>query len=137
MAGGHLGGGGDQDHRGARQLAPVEGHVPGLVEQAALLLVRGIVFFIHHHQPQAGQRGEDGGAGPHHDIHFSHHDAAPLIHPEGLGQTAVEQGDPGAEASPEGLGHGVGQGDLRRQDQDLTSLPGGRRSGKPRFCRWP
>ena len=121
MAGGHLGGGGDQDHGGARQLAPVEGHVPGLVEEAALLLVGGVVFFIHHHQPQAGQRGEDGGAGPHHDIHFSHHDAAPLIHPEGLGQAAVEQSDPGTEAPPEGLGHGVGQGNLRRQDQDLAS----------------
>ncbi len=121
MAGGHLGGGGDQDHRGARQLAPVEGHIPGLVEEAALLLVGGVVFFIHHHQPQAGQGGKDGGAGPHHNIHFSHHDAAPLIHPKGLGQAAVEQGDPGAEALPEGLAHGVGQGDLRHQDQDLAS----------------
>ncbi len=121
IAGGHLGGGGDQDHRGARQLAPVEGHIPGLVEEAALLLVGGVVFFIHHHQPQAGQGGEDRGAGPHHNIHFSHHDAAPLIHPKGLGQAAVQQGHPGAEAPPEGLGHGVGQGDLRRQDQDLAS----------------
>ena len=121
IAGGHLGGGGDQDHGGARQLAPVEGHIPGLVEEAALLLVGGVVFFIHHHQPQAGQGGKDRGAGPHHNIHFSHHDAAPLIHPKGLGQAAVEQGDPGAEAPPEGLAHGVGQGDLRHQDQDLAS----------------
>ncbi len=121
IAGGHLGGGGDQDHRGARQLAPVEGHIPGLVEEAALLLVGGVVFFIHHHQPQAGQGGKDRGAGPHHNIHFSHHDAAPLIHPKGLGQAAVEQGDPGAEAPPEGLAHGVGQGDLRHQDQNLAS----------------
>ena len=80
------------------------------------------MFFIHHHQPQAGQGGEDRGTGPHHNIHFSHHDAAPLIHPKGLGQAAVQQGHPGAEAPPEGLGHGVGQGDLRRQNQDLASL---------------
>ena len=79
------------------------------------------MFFIHHHQPQAGQGGKDRGAGPHHNIHFSHHDAAPLIHPKGLGQAAVEQGDPGAEAPLKGLGHGVGQGDLGQQDQDLAS----------------
>ena len=79
------------------------------------------MFFIHHHQPQARQGGKDGGAGPHHNVHFSHHDAPPLIHPKGLGQAAVQQGDPGTETLPEGLGHGMGQGNLRRQDQDLAS----------------
>ena len=112
VVGGDLGGGGDQNHRGGRELAPVEGHVPGLIEEAAFLLVGRVVLFVHHHQPQAGQGGEDRGAGPHHHVHLTQDDAAPLVQAGGLGEAAVQHGDPRAEAGAEGLGHGVGQGDL-------------------------
>ena len=118
---GDLGSGGDQDHRGGRELAAVKGHVPGLIEQAAFLLVGRVVLLVHHHQPQAGQRGEDRGAGPHHHVHLSQDEAAPLVQAGRLGEAAVQHGDPGAEALPEGLGHGVGQGDFRQQHQDLAA----------------
>ena len=110
VIGGDLGGGGDQDHRGARQFAPVQGHVPGLIEQAAFLFVGRVVLFVHHHQPQAGQGGEDRRAGPHHHVHFSQDDAAPLVQAGGLGEAAVQHRDPGAEAQAEGLGSRGGSG---------------------------
>ncbi len=112
VIGGDLGGGGDQNHRRGRELAPVEGDVPGLVEETAFLFVGGVVLFVHHHQPQAGQRGEDRGAGPHHHVHLTQDQTPPLVQAGGLGEAAVQHGNPGAEAGTEGPGHGVRQGDL-------------------------
>ena len=93
-----------------------------MVSGSIFLFIGGVVLFVHHHHPQAGEWGKDGGPDPHHDVGFPRPDAKPLIEPLARRQRTVKQGDPVPEAGPESFRSPGGEGDLRDEDQRLPSL---------------
>ena len=53
----------DQHRRARAQPSADDGHVAGIVDDAVLLLERGLMLLIHHHQAEVGKRQEQGRTG--------------------------------------------------------------------------
>ena len=86
------------------------------------MLVGRVVLLVHHDEAQAGEGRKDCGAGPHRHRSLARGQAPPLVEALAVAQAAVQQGHPFPEAPAELQGHGVGEGDLGEEHQDLPSL---------------
>ncbi len=114
-------GGRAQHHRQILEACADDRQVTGVVSQAFLLFIGGIVFFVDDDQPGVLERGEQRRAGAHHDIQFAVAGGQPDVHALTIGQRRVQQGDAGIEAlleAAQGLGAQVDLGD---QQQRLAS----------------
>ena len=115
-----------QDHRQILEAGADHRQIAGVIPQAFLLFIGGVVFFVDDEQAGVLERGEQRRAGAHHDVHLAIAGGQPDIHALAIGQRRMQQGDAGVEAlleATQGLGPQI---DLRDQQQRLTArLQGG------------
>ena len=114
---------GREHDRNFRLAATYHRHVAGVVANAVLLLVGGIVLLIDHDQPEIGVGQEQRRARPDHHRNFAFRHRAP-----GAGaQTRRKLGMPFRRPHAEALGKAIKklrrQRDLRHQDQHLAAAP--------------
>ena len=77
------------------------------------------MLLVHHHQGQPPEGQEEGRAGSHHDPAPAFRHSVPDLSPLGRGDAGVPLTRGAAEAFRNPCDQGLGQGDLRQQDQDL------------------
>ena len=110
-----------QHHRQILEARADHRQVAGVVPQAFLLFIGGVVFFVDDDQPGVLERGEQRRAGAHHDVQFAIAGGQPDVHALAIGQRRMQQGDARIEAlfeATQGLGPQVDLGD---QQQGLAS----------------
>ncbi len=131
-------GGRDQDGGGVAQAGADHGHVAGVVDDAVLLLERGLVLLVDHHEAEVGERQEQRGAGADHHRGLAGGDRAPGEAAGARGEVGVPDGGSDAEARLEALQPLRRQRDLGQQHQRLAALAQALRDGfhdRPRSCR--
>ena len=112
-------------------------HVAGIVEDAVLLLVGGVVLLVDDDQAELPERQEQRRARAGHDPHAAFGDLPPDALAHARRHVGMPFGGLGAEAVLEALEEGLGQRDLRQQDQHLLAgLRAPRRPlrNRPRSC---
>ena len=111
-----------QHHLRRTQRRAQNHHVAGIIDHAIFLFVGGIVFLIHHHQPQIAERQEQGGSCAHHQPHIAlachFPQAAALNH----GDAGMPFAGAGTKAVLDPFQKFRSQGDLGQQHQRLPSL---------------
>ena len=119
-----------QHHPSARDGGAQHRHIPRIVKRAILLLVRGVVFLIHHDQPKVAKRQEQRGARADHQLRLSPADHLPR--PAAFGHRDARVPFHGLRAEPLLDPHEelLGQRNLGQQHQ---RLPSGGEAGGHRF----
>ena len=72
-----------EDHRHFLEMAAHHRHIAGVVPYAFILLEADLMRFVHHHQPEAFVRQEQGGARAHNHLCFAAGNRAPCAAPFG------------------------------------------------------
>ena len=107
-------------HGAIFQMGAQHGQIPPVVAGGAFLFVRGVVFFIHNHQAQILEGGEDGGTGTDDDAGFSGTDGMPFVKALPVREEAVQHCHGGRqfrETGFETLNRLGRQGNFRHHDQ--------------------
>ncbi len=112
-----------QHHRDFRHAAAHHRHVAGVIMRAVLLLVGGVVLFIHDDQAEIGVRQKQRRARADHHRHFVGGDRGPGARARAGGKLRMPFRGPGAEALGEAVERLRGERDLRHQDQRLPLVP--------------
>jgi hypothetical protein len=84
---------GTEDHRGPHMFPPDHGEIAGVVPQAVVLLVGGVVLFIHDDQAKIPDRRKKSRSGADDQTDIAAAELFPLIIPRALGDAAVNDGD--------------------------------------------
>ena len=108
--------GAGQEQRGALVIAAPAGHLPGIVAGVTVGKVGGLVFLVHHDQPQLLRRGKHRRPGADDHPRVATPDAPPLVEAFPSGQPGVQHRSHRAEAPAEPVHHLGREGDLRHQD---------------------
>ncbi len=115
---------GTEDDRGPCKFSADQGQVPGVVPQAVVLFVGGVVLLIHDDQPEVPDRRKKGRPGADDQTDIAAPEPFPLVIPHAPGDAAVEDGDlplrkPFADAGEE-LRR---EGDLRDEIDRAAAVP--------------
>ena len=81
-----------QHHHGVRHLGAHNGYVARMISRRFFLLVRGILFLVHNHQRQVGDRSEHCRPCAHYHACLAALDAVPLFGPFSVGKCRVQDG---------------------------------------------
>ena len=108
-----------QDHRAAEDRRPQNGHVAGVVENALLLLVGGVMLFIDHDQAKVAERQEQRRPRAHNHLHTALGAHLPKAAAFGGGHAGMPLPRSGAKALLDAGEEISGQGNLGQQDQRL------------------
>jgi hypothetical protein len=120
---------GPEDERGALFARPHSRHGASVVARRLALLVGGIVRFVEDDEAELGQRRENRGAGAHDRVHVATSRALPFRGALAVGQAAVEERDPIAEARHQPPHERRRERDLGHQEDPAPApLPGGLQS---------
>ena len=114
------GSGGAKKHGAVFQMGAQHGQIPPVVAGGTFLFVRGVVFFIHNHQTQILEGGEDGGTGADDDTCLSGTDGMPFVKALSVRKEAVQHCHGGRqfrETGFETLNRLGRQGNFRHHDQ--------------------
>ena len=115
-----------EQERAARALGAHARDLAGVVAEALLALVRGLVLLVDRDQTQIGVGREDGRARADRDGHAALADRPPLVEALAARESAVQHRDPLAEARAEAVDELVGERDLGHEhDGALPAREGG------------
>ena len=117
------GGRGGEQHGNLGDVAAHHRHVAGMVMDAVLLLVGGIVLLIHDDEAEIRIGQEQRRAGAHDHAHLVRRRRLPGAGALARRKLRVPLGRPHPEALGEAVEHLGGERDLGHQDQDLPTAP--------------
>ena len=104
---------------------PHHRHVAGVVGDAILLLVGGVVLLIHDGEAEIREGKEQGGARARHHLHLAARHALQHAGAAPRGDAGMPFRRPNAETAGEAVEEGLRQRDFGQQDQRLPPLPQG------------
>ncbi len=110
-----------QHDRNAAHVRTHHRHVAGVIAHAVLLLVGGVVLFIHDNHAEIGVRQEQRRARAHCDRRLARRHRRPGARAQPLRELRMPLRRPHAEAFGEAVEHLRGERDLRHQDQRLPA----------------
>ena len=101
-------------------LGPRHGQVACVIDEAFLLLERGVVLLVHHDQAKLSIGQEQRRTRADHDPAIPRSHPVPDLTPQRPRDAGVPFGGQSAEPLPEPRDDRLGEGDLGQQDQDLA-----------------
>ena len=108
---------------GTGQPAELDRHVARLEPRRPIALVGRFVLLVDDHQPDVGERGEDGQPGPDDDVDLAGPDPAPLVGPLARPDRRVEERHPRVEVCPEPVDERHRESDLGDEDEHRPAAP--------------
>ena len=96
-------GGAAEYDRGPRHARPLYRYLPRVVTRRILLLIAGLVLFVHHNKAKVIKRAEHRGTRPYHDPGITVLDPFPLVETRAFQHARMKDRDPVAETGPEAL----------------------------------
>ena len=112
-----------EDHRAPLETPAHHGHVAGVVVDAVLLLVGGLVLLVDDDEAEAPIGQEQGRAGARHHLHLAVGDAGEEPLAPAPGDARMPRRRPRPEAAGEAVEELAREGDLGHQDQGLAVVP--------------